>query len=163
MDKRKSLDQVSNAAFQVALDHMTTFDYTDKHSWEKTVQICSKLLPFRKMFDPNLEFAKAETMVGPYKTTFLICAAAGRRFSQVEFFLSCGSNVNAANMFGDTALYWAVNIQNYDMVKLLTESGADLKFKNNKGVTPLIAAEKTENVPIKEYLKKALLRQSQQT
>jgi ankyrin repeat protein len=163
MDKHKSLDQVGNAAFQVALDHMTAFDYTDEHSWAKTVQICSKLLPFRKMFDPNLEFAKAETMVGPYRTTFLICAAGGQRLSQVQFFLSCGSDVNVANMYGDTALYWAVSIQNYDMVKLLTESGADLKFKNIWGITPLIAAERAENVPIKEYLQKELLRQSQQT
>jgi ankyrin repeat protein len=163
MVKHQSLDEVGNAAFQVALDHMTAFDYTDEHSWEKTVQICEKLLPFRKKFDPNLEFAKTETMVGPYKTTFLICAAGGRRLAQVKFFLDCGSNVSAANMFGDTALHWAVNIKDYEMVKLLTESGADLKFESGKGVTPLIAAEKTEYVPIKEYLKGELLRQSQQS
>ena len=163
MDKHKSFDHVGNAAFETALNHMTAFDYTDQQSWEKTVQICSKLLPFRRMFDRNLEFAKAESPICNYKKTFLIWAAELGRISQVEFFLRCGSDVNAADAFGCTGMHYAVGNQNLDMVRLLTENGSNLKLEDHSGNTPLIAAEKTENVPIKEYLKDALFRQSRQT
>lgn len=163
MDKHKSFNHVGNAAFETALNHMTAFDYTDQQSWEKTVRICSKLLPFRRIFDRDLEFAKAESPICNYKKTFLIWAAELGRISQVEFFLSCGSDVNAADTFGNTGMHYAVNNRNFDMVRLLIENGSNLKLENHEGTTPLIAAEKTENIPIKEYLKDALFRQSRQT
>jgi ankyrin repeat protein len=162
MNKRKSFDQVGNDAFEVALSHMTAFDYTDQQSWEKTVQISGELLRFRRIFDPNLEFAKAESPICNYRKTFLIWAAEQGRISQVEFFLICGSDVNAADTFGNTAMHYAVNNRNFDMVKLLTENGFNLTLEARNGNTPLIAAEKTENKLIKEYLKDALFRQSQQ-
>lgn len=158
MNRHKSFNHVGNAAFETALNHMTVFDYTDRQSWEKTVQICSKLLSFRRMFDPNLEFAKTESPICNYKKTFLIWAAELGRISQVEFFLSCGSDVNAADAFGCTGMHYAVGNKDFDMVRLLIENKFNLKLEDHKGITPLIAAEKTENIPIRDYLKAALFR-----
>jgi ankyrin repeat protein len=111
------------------------------------------LLPFRRIFDPNLEFSKTESPICTYKKTFLIWAA--------ELFLRCGSDVNAADIFGNTGLRYAVNNRNLDMVKLLIEKGSNLTKVGHEGITPLTAAEKTGNIPIKECLEKALLKQSQ--
>lgn len=155
MKRHKSFNHVGNAAFETALNHMTAFDYTDQQSWEKTVQICDLLLPFRRMFDPNLEFAKTESPICGYKKTFLIWAAQLGRISQVEFFLSCGSDVNATDTFGETGMHYAVGNKNFDMVKLLIKNGSNLKLKNRKGITPLVQAQKTENIPIREYLEAA--------
>jgi ankyrin repeat protein len=51
--------------------------------------------------------------------------------------LTLGSNINAANPAGDTALHTA-SAQGYDsVVKLLVEKGADLNARNKRGLTPL--------------------------
>lgn len=81
MKKQKSPNHVGNTAFETALSHMTAFDYTDQRSWEQTVLICDMLLPFRRIFDPNLEFAKAESSICNYKKTFLIWVAEQGRIS----------------------------------------------------------------------------------
>jgi ankyrin repeat protein len=162
MKRHKSFDHVGNAAFETALDHMTAFDYTDQQSLEKTVQICSMLLPFREIFDRNLEFAKAESPICNYKKTFLIWAAQLGRISQVKFFLRCGSDVNAADAFGCTGMHYAVGNKNIEMVTLLVENGFNLKLENH-GITLIIAAEKTGNIHIRDYLKAALFEQSRQT
>ena len=54
--------------------------------------------------------------------------------------LTLGSDVNAANPVGDTAVHIAA-VQGYgDVVKLLASKGADLNVRNAKGQTPLAAA-----------------------
>jgi ankyrin repeat protein len=163
MQKHESLNHVGDAAFGTALNHMTAFDYTDQHSWEKTVQICIKLLPFRRMFDPNLEFAKAESPISKYRKTFLIWAAELGRISEVKFFLSCHSDVNAADVFGSTGLDYAVGNQDVGMVKLLINNGANLNPADCRGNTPLIAAGRTGNTEIEKCIKDALLKRAQQT
>jgi ankyrin repeat protein len=51
--------------------------------------------------------------------------------------LGAGSDINAANPAGDTALHTA-STQGYDtVVKLLVEKGADLNARNKRGLTPL--------------------------
>ena len=51
--------------------------------------------------------------------------------------LSLGSDINAANPAGDTALHTA-SAQGYDtVVTLLVEKGADLSARNKRGLTPL--------------------------
>jgi len=163
MKRNKSLDHVGNSAFEIALNHMTVFDSTDQQSWERTVLICDKLLPFRRIFDPNLKFVKIESPICNYKKTFLIWAAELGRISQAEFFLHCGSDVNAADTFGTTGLIYAVSNRNIDMVKLLIKKGANLTLANREGVTPLIAAQKNGNIPIRECLEEELSRQSKRT
>ena len=150
MEKRKSTNHVGNAAFELALTHMTAFNYTDEWSWEETVQICRKLLPFRRIFDPNLEFTRTESPICDYKKTFLILAAGQGRIDEAEFFLDCGSDVNARDRFGSSGLSYAVGRQSYDMVKLLLRRGANPKLEDNKGETPLMIAENSGNIVIKE-------------
>ena len=150
MEKRKSINHVGNTAFELALTHMTAFDYTDEWSWEKTVQISRKLLPFRRMFDPNLEFTKTESPICNYKKTFLILATG--RMNEAEFFLDCGSDVNARDVFGCSGLTYAVERQSYDMVELLIRRGANPKLEDNNGRTPLMIAENAGNTVIKKLL-----------
>ena len=51
--------------------------------------------------------------------------------------LDLGSDVNAVNPAGDTALHIA-SAQGFDtVVRLLAERGADLNIRNSKGQTPL--------------------------
>jgi len=152
MEKRKSINHVGNTAFELALTHMTAFNYTDEWSWEKTVQICWRLLPFRKMFDPNLEFIKTESPICSYKKTFLIWAAELGRIDEAKFFLECGSDVNARDVFGSSGLGYAVGRRSYDMVNLLIQWGANPKLKDKKGLTPLMAAENAGNIVIKKLL-----------
>jgi ankyrin repeat protein len=152
MEKRKSINHVGNTAFELALTHMTAFNYTDEWSWEKTVQICRKLLPFRRMFDPNLEFTKTESPICNYKKTFLIWAAELGRIDEAEFFLDCGSDVNARDVFGSSGLGYAVGRRSYDMVNLLIQRGANPKLEDNTGRTPLMAAENAGNIVIKKLL-----------
>jgi ankyrin repeat protein len=160
MEKRKSINNVGNTAFELALTHMTAFNYTDQWSWEKTVQICRKLLPFRRMFNPNLEFTKTESPICNYKKTFLIWTAELGRIDEAEFFLDCGSDVNARDIYGASGLSHAVGRRSYDMVKLLIQRGANPKLEDNTGQTPLMAAENAGNIVIKKLLQDASSGQS---
>jgi ankyrin repeat protein len=161
MEKQNSINRVGSVAFELALTHMTAFDYTDQSSWEKTVQICRKLLPFRKKIDPNLDFiTKTESPICGYKKTFLIWAAERGRIDQVKFLLDCGSDVNARDVFGNSGLSYAVGQQSTDMVKLLIQRGANPKIEDNKGLTPLMSAENSGHVEALKLLKDALSGQS---
>ena len=51
--------------------------------------------------------------------------------------VALGSEINAANPAGDTALHIASTQGYADVVKLLVERGADLNARNAKGLTPL--------------------------
>jgi ankyrin repeat protein len=157
MNKCKSMSHVGNSAFEQALTHMTAFNYTDQWSWEKTVQICKKLLPFRRMFDPNLEFTKTESPICGYRKTFLIWAAELGRIEEAEFLLDCRSDVNARDVFGSSGLAYAVGRQSYQMVELLIQRGANPKLEDNRGSTPLMAAENAGNILIKKLLQNASL------
>ncbi|PMD37696.1 ankyrin [Hyaloscypha variabilis F] len=144
----------------ISLQNKNGKSVLQQQSWEKTLTICKKLLPFRRIFDPNLEFVKTESPICNYKKTFLIWTSGQGRISQAEFFLECGSDVNAADTFGTTSMIYAVNDRNIDMVKLLIENNANLTLADRGGNTPLIAAQKNGNIPIRECLEEALSSQN---
>ena len=161
--RQASFSEVGNAAFEVALSHMTAFDYTDHYSWEPTVQIAILLLPFRRIHDPSFYFVRVESPICNYQKTYLIWAAELGRVLQVRFLLQCGSDVNAQDAFGSTGLHYAVSNQNIDMVRLLVEEGrCDVTLAAKNGVTAQIAAEKTGNIPLRDYLRASQSGQSQQ-
>jgi len=57
--------------------------------------------------------------------------------------LDGGSDVNAANAAGETALHGAAHIRCDPLVQLLADRGARLDVKNRRGETPLAIAERS--------------------
>lgn len=64
--------------------------------------------------------------------------------------LNAGEDVNAVNEQGNTALHYAVALNNAAMADLLLRHGADMNISNAQGWTPLKIAEKkkVENVAV---------------
>ncbi len=71
----------------------------------------------------------------------LINAAANGHLSRVEALLIAGTDVNAKNSEGQTALFWALTTQTerqFDIVKILISAGADVNTEGRQGQTALI-------------------------
>merc|ERR1711900_84848 len=65
--------------------------------------------------------------------------------SIVNLLIKAQANVNETDMYGKTALFYAIGKQNETMVKLLLEKDADVeKNEGAGGVTPLMFAVKNE-------------------
>lgn len=62
-----------------------------------------------------------------------------------------GANVNYKDMFGSSILYYACKYENLGFVKKLVELGANIKDKNNEGVTTLGACLSPANVNISSH------------
>ena len=73
-----------------------------------------------------------------------VTAAQKNDLATVQSLIAQGENVNAQNSLGNTALHFAVNNGNADMVKLLLENGADASIANAKGWSPVTIAEKKQ-------------------
>ena len=63
----------------------------------------------------------------------------GRVLAAVTVALDLGSDVNAVNQNGDTALHGAAALGYNTVVRFLADHGADLNVKNKRGQTPLAA------------------------
>ncbi|HYR42420.1 MAG TPA: ankyrin repeat domain-containing protein, partial [Terriglobia bacterium] len=61
-------------------------------------------------------------------------------------------NVNMAEPDGTTALHWAVERENPDLVERLIKAGANVNAKNDYGATPMSEAALSGNVKIMEKL-----------
>ncbi|EXJ88937.1 hypothetical protein A1O3_02001 [Capronia epimyces CBS 606.96] len=144
--------RIGYVAFETALRSMTTFDYTDHDTWKATLSICELLLGYGKMFDPNLEFAQARSPISRYQKTYLIWAVWERRTEQVEFFLKCGADVNAADVFGDTVVHHAIARGDLSLVKLLVAHGCNLQLRNMHGMTAFDSAQDHDQISIWEFL-----------
>src|SRR5262245_2123983 len=64
-------------------------------------------------------------------------------------------NVNSAEADGTTALHWAVQRDDLDLVERLIKAGANVNAKNDYGSTPISEAALNGNVPIIDRLLKA--------
>ena len=70
------------------------------------------------------------------KDSFLICAVKCKAMNFVLYLLKRGIDVNLENKYGNTALHYAFSDQNYELVDVLLQNGAD-EFKINiYGLTP---------------------------
>ena len=127
--------QIGSAAVDRAIGQMTTFDYTYIKAWESTLRICRRLLPFRKAFNGGFEFAKARSPIVGYNKPFLIWSAELGRTSKV------GADVDAQYIFGMAATHYAVTNNNFEIVKLLVEKGANLSLRTMSNDTPLRLAD----------------------
>ena len=69
-----------------------------------------------------------------------LIVAAHTRYDIVQVLLDAGSNVNAENPYGRTALMAAASRGNRDIVQSLLAAGADVNRKDHQGYTALIFA-----------------------
>lgn len=72
----------------------------------------------------------------------LINAVKNNDLNAVQNLLNNGENVNAVNDQGNSALHYAVAMDNADITKLLLRSGANINIENSKGWSPIKIAEK---------------------
>ncbi|OIP01265.1 MAG: hypothetical protein AUJ98_05070 [Bacteroidetes bacterium CG2_30_33_31] len=82
----------------------------------------------------------------------LLKAAAINSLDSAVDFLKQGAKINFKDEKGNTPLIYAIQNNNFDMVKMLEFNSADLNLKNNEGLTPLITAIRTSNFDIAEFL-----------
>lgn len=87
-----------------------------------------------------------------------IIAAAEFAFPEaIEFFISCGADVNVQNSNGDTALIEASTwgASGIDMARMFLDAGADVNVANSEGTTSLIGASWQGNLDIIKLLVEA--------
>jgi len=88
----------------------------------------------------------------PYSTdSFLNEAGAGNK-ERIELFIKAGTDVNAKDNNGDTALMRASADDNFGVVKLLIEKGADANSKDNDGYTALMFASSKGDLAVATLL-----------
>lgn len=75
--------------------------------------------------------------------------------AQVELLLKSGANVNLADKWGRTALFYAIQNQYEKAVELLIKAGADVSHSDNSSLCPLNYALDTNNEKIIAMLKNA--------
>ena len=82
-------------------------------------------------------------------------AAEGGDKAIVQALLQKGTDVNASQADGMTALHWAADHGDLPMAELLVRAGANVKAVNRFGVTPLSSACEAGNAPMVELFLKA--------
>lgn len=61
-------------------------------------------------------------------------------------------DINAVNRWGETRLYKAAEDGDFDLVKNLIESGADISIRTNENTTPRVIARKKKHAEIENFL-----------
>ena len=74
--------------------------------------------------------------------------------------LKAGENVNAVNEQGNSALHYAVALNNAEMAEILLRYGADMNISNAQGWTPLKIVEKKKVEDVAAVLHNALAKNS---
>ena len=75
-----------------------------------------------------------------FKPTRLIQAVLNHNFSEVSQLLASGANVNVGDNQGKTALMWAAETGQADLVNVLIRAGANVNGRDVFGWTALISA-----------------------
>ena len=76
------------------------------------------------------------------------CLCKGGSVQQVQNALHAGTDINAKNEFGRTALTWAARDNtNPEVLKLLLDAGADIRAKDEEGRTALMWAARDNTNP----------------
>ena len=70
----------------------------------------------------------------------------------VQLILSYKPNLQAKDVYGNTALHFACEMKSKRVVKLLIRSGANPNIQNNDGISPLHIAAELNNLRIADLL-----------
>lgn len=65
-------------------------------------------------------------------------------------------NINQQDIFGNTALYYAINLRDKEEINLLVYKKADQNIKNNQGISPLDLAKQINDKDILDILRKPI-------
>lgn len=98
--------------------------------------------------DPPFAYYPEEEQVNPWhlnrprdlvilERSPLMMAAAGGDERMLQLLLTSGSDVDARDVFGDTALHYALREGRLSSARLLLEHGADINAQNHNGTTAL--------------------------
>src|SRR5690348_16310520 len=87
--------------------------------------------------DPSLPDA-APNVRGPDGSTPLMWAVYRQDVKEVKRLLDAGARVDAANLYGATAMQMAATVANTAILKLLLKAGADVDSPNAEGQTALM-------------------------
>lgn len=71
----------------------------------------------------------------------------------VDLLLQNGADINAINHRHDTALHWAVFLDNIPVAKFLVLKGADLSLPGREGLSPVQFAEKEKKIHLVRFMK----------
>jgi ankyrin repeat protein len=104
----------------------------------------ANVLPNRRTVDLRLSIAVALFTATAAQTAWGTVATAARDadVEQVRKLLAAGSDVNAPEADGTTALLWAAYQSSPELVSLLLDAGANPNEPNGFGVTPLLQASR---------------------
>lgn len=69
-------------------------------------------------------------------------------FYIVELLVTAKADVNAANAYGWTPLFFAADNSNSDVVSFLVDNGANINLVSDEGITPLLIANDVESVKV---------------
>jgi ankyrin repeat protein len=94
---------------------------------------------FRSALAASIAALLASTAMQPAAAN-VAAAARNADIEQVRKLIAAGSDVNATEADGTSALLWAAHQGAPDLVKLLLDAGADPNAANQFGVTPLLEA-----------------------
>lgn len=114
--------------------------------YDGSIEIVRILLRFGA--DPN-------AWDGQHRVTPLHSAIRYNNKEAIQLLLEAGANPNAVSNLGESALSWAVEQNDYEMVKLFLRFGADKtinEFTPPCGYTPLTMAARQMNVKMIELL-----------
>jgi len=66
----------------------------------------------------------------------------------VQLLIAYGADINQPDLFNETPLHNAIRNEDKTIAKILVESGADRKFQNDKGLTPLDLAQSSATMNV---------------
>ncbi|XP_032115548.1 putative ankyrin repeat domain-containing protein 30B-like [Sapajus apella] len=75
-----------------------------------------------------------------------------RREACANILIDAGADPTIIDVYGNTALHYAVYIESLSMVAKLLSRGADTEVENKAGLTPLLLCITRRNVQIVEFL-----------
>src|SRR5436190_17676316 len=96
----------------------------------------------RRVLHAALASSIAMLLAGAATAATLVSAARDANVAEVRKLLAAGSDVNAPEADGSSALLWAAHQSSPEIVSLLIKAGANANAANKFGVTPLLEASR---------------------